>query len=52
MSMSSTAAKTRFIMSARQLFFFHQKKECDDEKLRCDLIDENEDNKSFELGYN
>ncbi len=52
MSITARAAKTRFILSARQLFFFHQKREYDDKKELSDVNDDNEDNKSYELGYN
>ena len=42
----------RVILSAKQLYFFHQKNQLDDANEFNDSKDEREENKSYVLGYN
>ena len=45
-------ASRRLVLSARELYFFQQKKQQTNKHIDDDLIDDKEDNKVYVLGYN
>lgn len=49
---NQNVASRRLVLSAKQIYFFHQKRKQDDKDIRDELMEEKEDNKVYVLGYN